>query len=91
MTSVRGKSSATQRARAEPGVANAAIARNPGTDSGTRMSQEYRDLVQALGDGVVEYHAVRHGAEIISRVDYPLQRRVQRERQILGDGARNRR
>jgi len=55
------------------------------------MSQEYRDLVQALGDGVVEYHAVRHGAEIISRVDYPLQRRVQRERQILGDGARNRR
>jgi len=55
------------------------------------LSEAYRDLVQALGDGVVEYHAMRRGSEIISRVDYPLQRRVQRERQVRGDRIKDRR
>ncbi|MES3033517.1 MAG: hypothetical protein V4813_05920 [Gemmatimonadota bacterium] len=46
----------------------------------THASRAYRDLVHALADSVVEYHALRHGVEVVSRVNYSLQKRVQRER-----------
>lgn len=91
MRRVRGKPSSLQPVRMEPAHTDQQIASSSSTHSVTRLSQEYRDLVQALGDGVVEYHAIRGGSEIISRVDYPLQRRVQRQRQSRGDRPTDRR
>jgi len=50
-----------------------------------RASRAYLDLVQALGDSVVEYHALRRGSEIVTRINYSQQRRVQRERRVSQD------
>jgi hypothetical protein len=91
MSKVRGKPSSLQAVRLKPAHTDQQVASGSSTDSVTRLSQEYRDLVQALGDGVVEYHAIRRGSEITSRVDYPLQRRVQRQRQSRGDRPADRR
>ena len=44
-------------------------------------SRAYRDLVHALADSVVEYHAMRHGVKMVSHVNYSLQQRVQRQRE----------
>jgi hypothetical protein len=50
-----------------------------------RASRAYLDLVQALGDSVVESHALRRGSEIVTRINYSQQRRVQRERRVSQD------
>ena len=91
MRKERGKPSALLSTRTKPVHTDESLASSSSIESTTRLSKAYRDLVQALGDGVVEYHAVRRGSEIISRVDYPLQRRVQRQRQARGDGISDRR
>jgi len=87
----RGSHTALQADRTESVLTDERLTSGASIVSATRLSEAYRDLVQALGDGVVEYHAVRRGSEIISRVDYPLQRRVQRERHVRGDRTADRR
>ena len=91
MRGLRGSHSALQAVRTESVHTDERMTSDASIVSATRLSEAYRDLVQALGDGVVEYHAIRRGSEIISRVDYPLQRRVQRERQVRTDRTADRR
>jgi len=73
-----------------PAEKNNVAASSVSADSVMRASRSYLDLVQALGDSVVEYHAIRRGSEIVSRVNYSQQRRVQRERLATGVASRTR-
>lgn len=50
--------------------------------SATHASRAYRELVHALADSVVEYHAMRHGVDMVSHVNYSLSQRVQRQRAV---------
>lgn len=51
-----------------------------------RASSSYRELVDARSDSIVEYHAVRRGYDIVSRVNFSLLRRVQRRRESMQTG-----
>lgn len=86
MAGERKRSAASGPVRKEQEVVQAAPAA-----SVMRASRSYLDLVQALGDSVVEYHAIRRGSEIVSRVNYSQQRRVQRERLATGIASYSRR
>jgi hypothetical protein len=82
MKTGQGKTPAERQAR---GGTRTAPARRDGI-AVTTASRAYRDLVHALADSVVEYHARRQGVEMVSHVNYSLQRRVQRQR-LAGDAA----
>ncbi len=86
MAGERKRSTASGPARKEE-----AIVRAPSADRVMRASRSYLDLVQALGDSVVEYHAIRRGSEIVSHVNYSQQRRVHRERLVTGVASFSRR
>ncbi len=75
MTAPRIPRSTTRR-----GVQPAVVGATPDQVSVLHASRAYRELVHALADSVVEYHAMRHGVEMVSRVNYSLQKRVQRQR-----------
>ena len=45
-----------------------------------KASTSYRELTDSRSDCVVEYHALRHGYNIVSRINYSLLRRIRRRR-----------
>ena len=79
------KGERTRPAASMPEPRGGAVATAVSAESVMRASRAYLDLVQALGDSVVEYHALRRGSEIVTRINYSQQRRVQRERRVSQD------
>lgn len=79
------KGERTRPAASMPEPRGGAVVPAVSADSVMRASRAYLDLVQALGDSVVEYHALRRGSEIVTRINYSQQRRVQRERLVSQD------
>jgi hypothetical protein len=45
-----------------------------------QVSTAYRELVDGTRDSIVEYHALRRGYDIVSRVNFTLLRRIRRRR-----------